>query len=659
MRFLLLFSLVIARNGWALTPETLITSIEPHPSIYIAALGTADGMVSFVDLTLSSTPEIRRISVGSAKVIDVRWNPLVTDVLAALVADNRVLVRRFSDMSTMASSQSKLLRHTDPLLSLAWDSSSGSKMLVGTARGYIDLFTVSFVGISGPSDTSINQISDRTHQWFVGCRASFVHFASNVRVIAGCEEGEVWSIPVSQSEPDASIIFPRSKADPSPKALFVDARGYVIALFDDIVHVIDTLNFVTRTSFKIRPARGHYSSTLGEKRILSIDVSFASNVQLDKLIVRTTEGVIYYDLAGILGGTIPTSSWLNGTTLTDLLTTFSGQVVPSIVQYGDVSNDPLIVVNITAGALDVTACRNTEAIYKINEVKSEIHCTLGTPVVGIDIVLPFSMSHIEGEFKLKSIGAIPAMDCSAMKGPIINWSADQKNQWIMTMPSTRVIRNDAACPEVSDSPLSGPITNLAECKSACTERPECNMIFVKYRSDSPGTVEVCIFHRCESPENAPAPSGLLEEIWTLSSAYRAWIRDRSKPMLSYNGYVAIGTEKAVIHGGCAGPDGLIPTWTNITVPLQPTQFENEGSSVIRMHVSQFNAEAKVRLFEFNLNILKNYTDYESFYEEPSSAPGGYLMASPLARGAPEAPIAWTSLGVLITTSDTSVALINN
>lgn len=661
MRFCLIAFVFLSSPGksWLFTPYAHVTNIEPHPDLPIVVLGTSDGEISLVDASHTNGIEIRRLSVGSSEVIESKWNPLLTSVLATVCEENRLVVRRFSDMSTLASTQSQLLRHPQPLLSVSWDGSSGTRLVVGTALGSVEVFTASFEGISGASNTGIHPIADRVSQWFIGCRTSFVYYVSSTQIIAGCDEGELWSISVTEPKPVANITLPSSSADPSPRALFVEARGYVVSFFENTVHVIDAVNFELVKSFKIRPARGHYYSNLGEKRVLSIAVSFHSNANLDKLIVRTTEGVIFYDLTGILDESIPTSSWLNDTSLSDLITVHGGQLISSVLRYGDLTNDPSVELNTTTGSLDVTACRNAEAVYKINEEKTDVHCTFGTPLVGVDIVLPFSFSHLEGEFKLKSTGAIPATDCSAMKAPIIDWSADQKNQWVYVMPSTRIALNHATCPAISDTPMSGPAWTLEECKQACVDRPECNMVYVKYRSDIPGAVEVCTFHRCESPENAPAPSARFEEIWTLTSAYRSWVRDRSKPLLSYNGYVAFGTEERVIHGGCAGPNGLIPTGNGLTVPVVPTSFAGEGSSVLRVHVSQYNAEAHVRLSEFSLNILKNYTDYASFYEEPSSAAGGYLIAIPLERGGPNGPVAWTSRGVLITTSDTSVALINN
>jgi hypothetical protein len=644
--------------GW--TPETPASILRAHSSLPVAAAGTSSGSVSFINLQNLTQGAIQRFVTGSLEVIDIKWNPVLPDVIAILTAENRVIVRKFDNLTSLVSTQSKLLKHLQPLLSIGWDSISGTKLLVGTAYGYVDEYTVSFVGIVGPSDTTINRSADRTRRWFLGCRVNFVYRASNILNLAGCEEGKLWFLSVAQSDPLSSITFPRSATLASPGAIYAQARGYALALFDNTIHVIDAVNMGLVTSFRIRARNGPNTPEIISAKPLSMDVSFTSNTQLDKLIVRTSDGVYIYDLYGILTGSVPIDSWVNGTSLSRLVNNLGGQIVWSAVRGGDLTNEPVVAVNSTAGSIRVTPCSNSEARYKMNDVKTDVSCSLDTPVIEVDVVMPFAIDYIDGSFDLRSRGNVSAMDCSAMKAPINEWTADQTNQWVQVMPSTRQLLNDAACPLVQDTPEYISTASVDACKAACIGSPECNMIFVRFRSDQT-TVEFCTFHRCPSPENTPSPSTPLTQIWTLTSHQRAWNGDRYKPLGRYGGYVAFGTSDTVIHGGCAASNGLIPMNQSITVQIPPTNFSRnqEGVSTLRFQVSQYNAEAIVRLNNFNLNMHLNYTHYQSFYEEPASAPGGSFLADSQATGGPKGPIAWTSLGILITTHDTSIALIPN
>jgi hypothetical protein len=653
------------------TPPDPVYSIGVHPSLNIAAIGTTQGILSIIKTDDLSESEIKSFGIGHGPILYLEWNLVHTDTLAFITADSRVNIRRFNDLTSFTSDQSILLRHPLRVLSLCWDTTTQEALLVGTQEGYVDEYVVTFPDSPGPSETSINAESDRTNRWFIGCRVSFIYKPSSSMIVAGCEEGKIWYISkVQSSGPSDSVTLPRSTFLPTPRAMYRRAKGYFIALFDNIVYVFDAVDLQEGSRFRIRPRPGPNASDYGDNRILGMDVSFTANVDLDKLFVRTSDGVVQYDLDGIINKAVPTFSWLNNTSLLDLMGDRNAEILWSTTTLGDPSNDPVAEYNSTTGDLDVSACRTPDAFFKMNQNKTDVVCDQETPVVTVDLVLPFAIIYLEGQFDVRSLGTIPAMDCTAMKAPITSWDVGVKqvNQWTRVMPSTRVFQNDAACPLIQDTPSSQAIKTVDGCKTACLLRPECNMIFVRVRGDirdnldrpdEEREIEICTFHRCLTPEHAPVPSTMFTEIWTMTSGSRSWVAERYKPINQFGGFVAFGTDDLVIHGGCVATDGLIPTNSSVTVQLTPTYFSPAGESVLRFQISQYNAEAKVRVSNVSLNMLVNYTMYEQFYEEPSSGPGGYYFADPSVTGSPRGPIAVTSSGVLITTRDTSLVEIKN
>ena len=644
------------------SPPSTATIMVAHPTLSVIAVGDSSGTLSFFDPTFSGI-SMNQYHAGALDILDIRWNPVFPDIVVSVSADNLVVARKFYDPYVMASIQSKSIRHNLPILSVNWDPASGDRILVGSALGFVDRYLVSFAGVTGQSDMWIHPSGDRLNRWNTGCRVSFLYQASSVLILAGCDEGTLWFISPSQATPVQSITLPRRTDDPSPRAMFKDARGYVVALFDDTVSIVDVVNAVVVSSFQIRPRplpNSHPS--IGDSKVLSIDVSFLSNTEMDKLLVRTSDGVLSYDISGIRLGSVPKESWYNGTSFTDLMT-MGAEVIHETSRFGDESNNPLIDLNETTGAIDVTACRNDAAAFAINQEKTDITCGPNPPVVEVDIVLPLAFDYIEGSFKLQSLGAIPAMDCTALKAPITQWTSAQQSQWTKVMPSTRAVVNDAYCPVVSENPSSSKLSTVEGCKTACMQRPECNMVFMRIRSDvtdnqlqpdSTRLIESCTFHRCSDPSIAPTVSTIFTEIWTLTTD----MHPRMDAIDYYGGYVAFGTPDTVIHGGCAGTNGLIPTTTGgLTVSIVGTNISYPGSSAIRFQVSQYNAEAAVRIKGLALNIHVPYANYDSFIELPSSAPGGYYLADPGVRGSPRGPIAWSTAGVFTTAGNTTIVKI--
>ena len=648
---------------FAFVPNTPMYSLSVHPVLHLIAVGESDGTLSIIRSDNLTSPRSQSFSTGSLPVLYLEWNLFHTDELISLTADNRVVVRRFTDLITLNSEQTVLLRQDQRVLSVCWDSTSPATILLGTQLGFVDEYQVTFSG----GNTSIDSEAGRTNRWFIGCRVSFVYKPIPSYIVAGCEEGIIWYISLLEANPTRSFKFPRTTYFPTPRALYRRSRGYVVVLFDSVVYVIDAIHLVEVKRFRIRPKTGPNDTDRGDNRILALDVSYTSNTDLSKLFVRTADGLAVYDLRGIIGGTVETSFWLNTTTLADFTTDYEAEILSTFV--ADVSNDPTVDYDSTSGNLDMTPCRPPDAVFKMNQEKTDVTCNGETlPVVTVDIVLPYAVEYLEGRFEMQSLGSIPAMDCTAMKAPIVTWDANQENQWVRVMPSTRVAVNDAACPLVQDTPASGIIQTVLECKTECIARPECNMIFVRLKTEPPDNsiksddlrkIEICTFHRCRSPENAPTPSTMSTEIWTRTSGNRAWVGDRFKPIMAFGGYVAFGTEDLVIHGGCTASDGLIPSTESVTVEFVPTDFPSDGMSVLRFQASQYNAEATVRISNVALNMFVNYTKFEAFYEVSASAPGGYYYADPSVTGSPRGPIAWTSSGVFVTSGDTSLIIIPN
>jgi hypothetical protein len=115
----------------------------------------------------------------------------------------------------------------------------------------------------------------------------------------------------------------------------------------------------------------------------------------------------------------------------------------------------------------------------------------------------------------------------------------------------------------------------------------------------------------------------------------------------------------VIYGGCQSANGLIATGSAqvVTVP----QTNTGDSSVIRFQVSQYNAEAVVRIEALKLDIYMDYAPFSKYIEEPISPPGGYMVPEGGSlNGGPRGPIALIPAGtaVITTLADRSIGSIN-
>ena len=641
------FSSLLAFSGLffkatCFTPASVAFSLSFSPRPSIISVGGSGGLLSFYDLDNPGYGALSTYNIGDGDVVALRWNPVFSDVLASISEPNRLIVHKFSDLDLMISTQAQLLRHPEPLLSCDWDPVSGTDMFVGTSAGFVYQYVVSFPGISSPSYTSIEYDSGAISSWFVGCPVTFVYRYNSASTIAGCDGGFLYTLNSGSNSYTSSLNLPRPVI--SPEALYKGVDQRVVALIDHTVYVIDLNMFQIEYSFSISPIEAPLSS--GD--VLSSDI-YGSN--LNSLAVRTTDGVAIYDLSLILTNHLAGHWSPQPLSLTELIAD-GASVSTTVIRQSEADNHPYTNVDPMIGYIEFTPCWNFAAQRNPLGDKSDTTCGSIPPVVAVEIFLPFSFTALRGSFDMISIGDLPGSDCAGMQGPISEWTANQASEWMKSLPTSS--HSNSPCPLVADIPRSGPlITTVAECKSACYLRPECNMIFVSF--DSKGTVEICNFHRCPSPNTPPAPQSAFTEIWTLITSDRSWTSSQNRVLTTYGGYVAFGTQKSVIHGGCSAMNGLIATSSPTHVVITQVGFP-EPESVLRFQVSQYNAEPTIRIFNLQLEFLMPHVPFTKFFEVPNSPPGGYYLSTPDPRGAPSGPIVFSPDGAQIftTSGDNSI-----
>ena len=576
-------------------PSKPVTVLSVEKSTGILAVGSLDGSLILYDSSQPGSAELASYSTGSGVVTDIKWNPAYSNIVATVTSENAVVIRRFDD-AAMSSTQTVTLEHTFPVRACDWDQLTGTKLLVGSARGFVDEYVVSFLGISGASHRHLSSSTDRTGRWFTDCEVSFVYRVSTTEIVAGCPSGKVTIFSTTQQAPLHTYQLAKSSSFPSPAALYRPANGYVIAYFDGHVFIVNGLSGVLDSSFAVRPVKGPQS--LAPTHVLSFDLSFLVNNSPDKMAIRTTEGVAIFDLAVISAG-----SWINDQTLSDLVG-LGAQISWSTLVQANPSNAPY--VDIFSEYIDVAPCFPKD-------------CTAGVPpAIAIEIVLPVAVSKIRGSFKIGSVGTVPATDCTAAKAPISQWTSNQQSQW------TRVV---ATSPSVVDTCTAVPgdwktISTVRDCKSSCRGSPECNSIMIYLPDAQPNfqlkddrIVTSCEHFRCSDPSRPQTAATGNSEIWTLSRP--------SPTTQAFGGYVAFGTEEQVLHGGCAAADGVVRADTVVTVP---ETILSGDQSILRFQVSQYNANAVVRLKNLLFDMYLPYAEMTSFIPEPSGGP------SPIAVG---------------------------
>ena len=663
MRFI--FGFTVASLGscgvhaW-FTPSGPSFSLSIDNTSSILCVGGTGGVISFFDSASPGSDALATESIGTGNVIGMKWNPVFPDILASISVENRLLVRKFKELGSMASSQAQLLRHSQQVLTCEWDPDTGTELFVGTASGYVEKYAVSFEDSADPSYASIEYDSNSTAAWFLGCRVSFIYPYNQSTTVAGCEEGLVYVLNTTNGSYSKFMDLPSSSAAPSPVSLFKGTGSNIVALFNSNVFVLDLNSSQNNLYFPVNPVEYTPSES---SHILSFDVYG----DIEKLAVRTTDGVAIYDLgSGNISGA-SSANWSRPMSLSDLIS--AGAIItPIVVRRSDADNEPYSTVDVANGFIDITPCWNAEAQFDPLGNKSAITCGESSPpVIAVKIALPFPFTGIQGTFEIRSIGLIPGSDCTGFQGPIVNWDDDQKNEWTKVLSSETSSSAISDCPLMEDLPRSGPIGTVDDCKSACFARPECNTVFIQLRDPEDTTscteentnckVEICNFHRCSQPNKPRAPPTNDTQIWTLVTDKRTWTSARDSVINTYGGYVAFGTEKEVIHGGCAAYQGLIDTVTSTIVNISESAFSSHEST-IRFQVSQYNAEPTIRIFNLQLQFFNPFPPFSEYFVVPNSPPGGYFLSNPGPIGAPAGPILFSPDGTEIFTTSRNNSIIS-
>ena len=648
-----LFPIVSIATSSLFVPSTPLNSIAFKTSETMIAVASTGGKLTFYDVGAPQSGLLQSFD-ETGEIFFLSWNRFIWDVLAVVTSDRRIIVRKFADAQALTSFQSVLIKHPLPVTCADFDLTTGTALAVGSSAGFVDLYTVSFDNVVGVSHIALNAESDRSHRWYLGCHVSFIWWLSATDLVAGCADGTVKFLGTSQTVPSSTINFETPLPVPYSTTLFkvTPSNSHLVAYFNGRMHITNLSTRQQVPAFEIRPFRSPKTQYRKDSPVLGLD---ANN---EVVVLRSHDGVIVYDLSGLVAGTVATTRWINDLTLTDLLTTQGASFAWSVVRTAVNDNIPFVNVNKTAGTIEFFACwPNAARADQIGDLR-DVSCGPEPPVITLEITLPFSISAIKGEFSVRSVGKLPAHDCSALKGPIAEWGSEQSSQWLRVTPADTSNYAVTSCPTVSDTPQNIQISTVDACKAACTNRPECNMVYVKKFKDS-AEIEICTFHRCQDPSVVPRPGSAEEEVWTVTTPSRFWKLDKTKFLENFGGYVAFGTMDTVIYGGCQSANGLIAMGSAqvVTVP----QTNTGDSSVIRFQVSQYNAEAVVRIEALKLDIYMDYAPFSKYIEEPISPPGGYMVPEGGSlNGGPRGPIALIPAGtaVITTLADRSIGSIN-
>ena len=634
-------------------PAEAVNAFAMHPTDDILAAGTITGNLLLLSTSSSTVTEIATIAVGSKGVIGrMAWGPSSSHIALLIVYDH-VEILHFSNLVTGEVDLTSVLLHTFPVSAIGWFP-AGTVVLVGTANGYIDKYTL--------TGLSVILESSRDFRRFVGCEVTFL-YPLTASYIYGCRSGRVGLYALASSTP-TTVIELSSVQLRTSHAIFQPAGNYIVAMIKDEVFIVSVSDLSIYKQFTVYPYR--LPRVRNSDRVMDFAV-FVETGSPITLAVRTADGVFIYDMVAPSLG-----SWVTGLSLADMRA--SGSFVWSTVSTGWDSDpsDPQIRyddVEDADGTIDFLPCWNAEAEFKQIGDKSQVICssTLGdtdsfsSPAISLDIWLTgYEFTKVRGTFSFKSMGSLPAMDCSFNKVPLSNWDSDQRNIWIQQLGVATTLLTE--CPRMTDSTI---VQNVADCKSACEARPECNTIFVKktdtsdyfYVADSDRMIDVCNLHRCPDPREPPKAPNAKFEIWSFVSSERSWAVGSDLDNRFYGGYVAFGTAQQVIHGGCAAVEGLIlpDVLTVVTIPETELRLP---SSVLKFQVSQYNAEARVRLQDVLFDIYMPYPDHVFYIEEPFTSPGNYLYREAMHAGGARAPIVYTSDGnnLILTRRDTSLSI---
>jgi hypothetical protein len=625
--------------------------LKYFPTSNTLTVGGPQGGLSFWSLNTATPVGLAVFDVSSATdVIDLSWNRVLLRLSVATTA-NRLFVYSFSSTS-MIVSESKMLIHTYPVTCSAWDNTVGTNLLVGTTVGLIDEFTVSFTGAT--TNQALIPESSRSHRYFTGCHVAFIYRIDASTFVTGCSEGRVHWFTQSTPRPATSLTL-GSIPEPFGRARYRRSGTYLISLFSTTVYVIDMVNRVLSISFHVVPYLFPLSPLRVDK-VLDFDV-YPRLGPPSKMVIRSTDTVAEYDLASVISGETAPSQWMTGLTVSELVTQGTTAVI-TVRQGTSADNDMFVEVDAdtgVSGVIDFYPCWTPSAQATPVGEKRDITCT-GSPTIAWDVMLPYQFTKIRGSFSLESLGTISAQDCSTMKGPIRAWDADQTSQWVRVGPSTNQanITPLISCPVVYDAWTLRPAfpTTVSECFDSCRQNLQCNTVQMQMRmdiyanserADSLRAITNCVLRACPDPGKPPAPPDDTFEIWSFSDPSTT-----AGSSADFPGYIAFGSLRTVIHGGCATAGGLIPgTPVTITIPETALPADN----TIRFQVSQYNAEAVVRVSDIQIDVFMDYVPPVAVLEEPSTSPGAYSVNVGLNPGSPSGPIVISEDGTTVATSD--------
>ena len=595
-------------------------------SQYVSVIGGDQGAVSFWNVQANPPVLIKTFTVSSNPVSITQYNT-VNDYLAVVSPSTKLTIYSFSNVAGFVPGASLVLQNTYPIDAVSWNKAaapSTPRIAIGSRSGLVDEYMVTM-----PTTMTAQALTtfSMNRRWFVGCPVNYLSYLTPSTIIVGCSTGKItWLLSPPDDNPSSVPISPIASVSlRTPPSDYVVAKYkksglYLVAVLELTVYIVEIASKSVVFTVDILPYVTPLSPNRAERVVRSIS-TYTDPVthKPTSLVLRTTESIIQFDLTPVLSGTV--NFWKSGISLADLITSESSVHHVNPVRIVTSDNFPYVDVSMDEEVIDFTPCYNVAAeLAQVGDL-SNIFCVPDgplnisqsvseTPIVSLDFTVNVPFTKVRGSFKLRSTGTLPAQDCSLGKQPIPNWFSDQQSTWSLLRPqSTQTSQLSSVCRELAYWPTK-PITSLTLCKELCTQISSCNLILF-------GGQNICNIRHCSSrPPISSIPSGAGVETWFLSS----------RPQLStsfYGGYVAFGTESKVVYGGCQSPNGLIPTDNTITITIPETDL-GSLQSVLRLQVSQYTAEARVRLSELNLDLYSPYLSPKMSLAEPANMPGEFI-----------------------------------
>ena len=616
-------------------------------SQHVVVVGGEGGAVAFWDILPDPPVLINSFSVSTSTISLLKYNS-VNDLFAVVSPSTKLTIYGFSNLVGFVPGANLVLQNMYPIDAMAWNLAalpSIPRIAIGTRSGIVDEYPVTM-----PSTTAA--LANIYRRWFVGCPINFLSYIDATNMVVGCSTGDIKWVQSSTTAPPSSTPFSpiTSRSLKTPPSDYIIARyqksgNYLVAIMELTVYIIDLISKSVFRSVDILPYVTPLSPNRAERNIRSIS-TFTDPVsnKPTSLVIRTTESILQFDLTSTMSGSV--NFWKSGLNVTNLISTQSLLYHSNPVRIVTPDNSPYVDVSVTDGALDFVPCYNAAAQAAQVGDLSDIFCVTGPlnvsqsasdiPIVSFDITLNSPFSKISGSFNLQSTGTFPAQDCSLNKQPIPSWYSDQQSSWSLLKPSNSGQQLSSVCTAIQFWPAN-PISNLGECRNACTKTFSCNLVM--YASTS------CTLFACSSrPPTAAIPSASGLSAWYLS------FRDQLSTSF-YGGYVAFGTADLVVYGGCQSPNGLIPTDSPITITIPETDL-GSLQSVIRIQTSQYTADARVRLSQLNINLFSPYLQPLKSIAEPANMPGEFIYPIRDPRpGTNDAPVVISPNGLIAITTN--------